>query len=136
MKYKKEAEFSYKLFSNILWKNVYVRKWKKNISRQSAHCKQKENVIHLLFWMLKCWKHMDVVSIFSHSKYKNTMEAYCGWLLSCKKRKKKLNIGYAIMLKNILVLCIISTLCKWKRWSTASFMKSLKNNVICLIIVL
>lgn len=86
----KKKQSSVTSFSAIYYGKMYMwENGKKNISRQSAHCKQKENVIHLLFWMLKCWKHMDVVSIFSHSKYKNTMEAYCGWLLSCKKRKKK-----------------------------------------------
>lgn len=49
IKSKQHAEFSYKHLNNILCNNAYVSKWKKETSNQYVHCKQIENIKHLLF---------------------------------------------------------------------------------------
>ena len=77
------AEFSYKLFNNILCNNAYVSKWKKDIKNECTHCKQIETIKHLIYecdnvkniWNIVSsylsfevkWKHI-VVGFFSGEK--------------------------------------------------------------------
>ena len=49
LKYKKFSEFKYKILLNIAACGEKLSRWKLNVSRNCAFCKQKEDICHLLY---------------------------------------------------------------------------------------
>lgn len=138
-----------------------MSKWKKDISNQCVHCKQIENIKHLLFecnnvkniWNTVSnllsfkiqWKHIVVGFFYEKSdktKSLNLLITYVAYRIYKQKMLCRLdsmnetecNI-YNHVKKIHLFLCLSFTFFKCKCWVQV-FWKSVKDDVICLIIII
>ena len=61
--YKKFSEFKYKIFLNILPCGITVHRWNSNVADCCSFCKEKEDILHLLY---ECKRIKEIWKVVGH----------------------------------------------------------------------